>query len=97
MLRCQFAELFRKWVDREGVGQAQAAKRLAVVQPRISEIACNKVDKLWLDYLMGLRAKGKSAAYMHKIGWELQESAVSVVRPARTRDAGKDDARCSTS
>lgn len=50
--------------------------------------------KLSLDYLMGLRAKAKSAAYMHKIGWE---SAVSVVRPARTRDAGKDDARCSTS
>ena len=37
--------------------QAQAAKRLGVVQPRISEIARNKVDKLSLDYLVGLCAK----------------------------------------
>ena len=33
------------------------SKRLAVVQPRISEIARNKVEKLSLDYLVGLCAK----------------------------------------
>ena len=42
---------------REGLTQAEAAKRLGVVQPRISEIARNKVDKLSLDYLVGLCAK----------------------------------------
>jgi predicted XRE-type DNA-binding protein len=42
---------------REGLTQAQAATRLGVVQPRISEIARNKVDKLSLDYLVGLCAK----------------------------------------
>jgi predicted XRE-type DNA-binding protein len=57
LLRCQLAEALRKWMAREGLPQAQAAKRLGVVQPRISEIVCNKVDKLSLDYLVGLCAK----------------------------------------
>lgn len=56
-LRCELAEAIRKWMAREGVTQAQAAKRLGVVQPRISEIVRNKVDKLSLDYLVGLCAK----------------------------------------
>jgi plasmid maintenance system antidote protein VapI len=44
-------------MDREAISQVEAAKRLGVVQPRISEIARNKVDKLSLDYLVGLCAK----------------------------------------
>src|SRR5574337_1208139 len=57
LLRCKLAEALRQWMAREGITQAQAAKRLGVVQPRISEIARNKVDKLSLDYLVGLCAK----------------------------------------
>lgn len=57
LLRCELAEAIRKWMAREGVTQAQAAKRLGVVQPRISEIVRNKVDKLSLDYLVSLCAK----------------------------------------
>ena len=57
LLRCELAEALRKWMDREGITQAEAAKRLGVVQPRISEIARNKVNKLSLDYLVGLCAK----------------------------------------
>ncbi len=57
LLRCELAEALRKWMDREVVSQVEAAKRLGVVQPRISEIARNKVDKLSLDYLVGLCAK----------------------------------------
>ena len=56
-LRCELAEAIRKWMARERVTQAQAAKRLGVVQPRISEIVRNKVDKLSLDYLVSLCAK----------------------------------------
>ena len=55
--RCQLAEALREWIDRERLPQAQTARRLGVVQPRISEIACNNVDKLSLDYLVGLCAK----------------------------------------
>ena len=57
LLRCELAEALRKWMAREGLTQAQAATRLGVVQPRISEIARNKVDKLSLDYLVGLCVK----------------------------------------
>lgn len=57
LLRCELAEALRKWIDREGITQAQAAERLGVAQPRISEISRNKVDKLSLDYLVGLCAK----------------------------------------
>ena len=57
LLRCELAEALRRWMAREGLTQAQAAKRLRVVQPRMSEIARNKVDKLSLDYLVGLCAK----------------------------------------
>ena len=57
LLRCEVAEALRQWMVREGYTQAQAAKRLGVVQPRISEIARNKVDKLSLDYLVSLCAK----------------------------------------
>ena len=57
LLRCEIAEALRKWMAREELTQAQAAKRLGVAQPRISEIARNKVDKLSLDYLVGLCAK----------------------------------------
>lgn len=57
LLRCELAEALRKWMAREGLTQAQAATRLGVVQPRISEIVRNKVDKLPLDYLVGLCTK----------------------------------------
>jgi len=57
LLRCELAEALRKWIDREGITQAEAAERLGVAQPRISEISRNKVDKLSLDYLVGLCVK----------------------------------------
>jgi len=57
LLRCQLAEALRRWVDREGLTQAEAAKRLGIAQPRISEIGRNKVEKFSLDYLVGLCAK----------------------------------------
>lgn len=57
LLRCELAETLRQWIAREGLTQEQAATRLGVVQPRISEIARNKVDRLSLDYLVGLCAK----------------------------------------
>jgi predicted XRE-type DNA-binding protein len=57
LLRCELAEALRKWMTREKLIQAQAAKRLGVVQPYVPGITCNKVDKLSLDYLVGLCAK----------------------------------------
>lgn len=64
LLRCELAEALRKWIDREGITQAEAAERLGVAQPRISEISRNKVHKLSLDYLVGLCAKAGVAVKM---------------------------------
>lgn len=57
LLRATLAEALRGWIDREELTQAQAAKRLGVSQPRVSEITRGKVELLSLDYLVGLCAK----------------------------------------
>ena len=59
LLRAQLAEALRSWMERERLTQAQAAKRLGIAQPRISEIARGKVELMSLDYLVGLCAKAK--------------------------------------
>ncbi len=72
------AEALRKWMTRERLTQAQAAKRLGVVQPYVSEITCNKVDKLSLDYLVGFCAK---AGLIVLSGWSLSRIPYYKVRP----------------
>ena len=57
LLRAELAEALRKWMERKTLTQTQAAKRLGVNQPRISEIVRGKVELLSLDYLVGLCAK----------------------------------------
>jgi predicted XRE-type DNA-binding protein len=44
-------------MEREKLTQGQAARRLQIRQPRVSEIARGKVELLSLDYLVGLCAK----------------------------------------
>ena len=57
LLRAQLAEALRSWMEREGLKQAQAAKRLGITQPRMSEIVRGKVELMSLDYLVGLCTK----------------------------------------
>lgn len=57
LLRAKLAEALRVWMEREKLTQAQAAKRLSIAQPRVSEIVRGKVELLSLDYLVGLCAK----------------------------------------
>ena len=59
LLRAQLAEALRGWMERERLTQAQAAKRLGVAQPRVSEIVRGKVELMSLDYLVGLCVKAK--------------------------------------
>lgn len=59
LLRAQLAEALRGWMDREHLTQAQAAKRLSIAQPRVSDIVRGKVELMSLDYLVGLCAKAK--------------------------------------
>jgi predicted XRE-type DNA-binding protein len=59
LLRAKLAEALRVWMEREELTQAQAAKRLGITQPRVSEIVRGKVELLSLDYLVGLCAKAR--------------------------------------
>lgn len=57
--RAQLAEALRGWMEREGLTQARAAKRLGIAQRRVSDIVRNKVELMSLDYLVALCAKAK--------------------------------------
>ena len=57
LLRAKLAEALRQWIEREKLTQVQAAKRLGIAQPRVSEITRGKVELLSLDYLVELCAK----------------------------------------
>jgi predicted XRE-type DNA-binding protein len=59
LLRAQLAEALRVWMEKGKLTQAQAAKRLGIAQPRVSDIVRNKVELMSLDYLVGLCAKAK--------------------------------------
>ena len=59
LLRAQLAEALRVWMEREQLTQAQAAKRLGIAQPRVSDIVRGKVERMSLDYLVGLCSKAK--------------------------------------
>ena len=56
-LRAELAEALRQWMESEGITQAQAAKRLGIAQPRVSEIMRGKIELMSLDYMVGLCAK----------------------------------------
>jgi len=57
LLRAQLAEALRSWMEHEKLKQTQAAKRLGITQPRMSEIVRGKVELMSLDYLAGLCAR----------------------------------------
>ena len=59
LLRAELAEALRTWIESEDLTQAQAAKRLKIAQPRVSEIVRGRVELLSLDYLVGLCAKAE--------------------------------------
>lgn len=57
LLRCELAGKIRKWHERSGLTQAAAAAKLGISAPRLNEILKNRVEKVSVDYLLGLCAK----------------------------------------
>lgn len=53
-IRAQMMTALRKFIEREGLTQAAAAKRLKVSQPRISDLACAKISRFSLDTLVNM-------------------------------------------
>jgi len=53
-MRSQMMIALRKFIDREGLTQAEAAKRLNVTQPRISDLTRGKISRFSLDTLVNM-------------------------------------------
>jgi predicted XRE-type DNA-binding protein len=53
-IRSQLMTALRKFIEKEGLTQADAAKRLRVSQPRISDLARGKVSRFSLDTLVNM-------------------------------------------
>jgi predicted XRE-type DNA-binding protein len=53
-IRSQMMTALRKFLGNEGLTQAQAAKRLKVTQPRISDLMCGKISRFSLDALVNM-------------------------------------------
>ena len=67
LLRAQLAEALRGWREREHLTQTQAARRLRIARPRMSEISRGKVELMSLDYLVRLCAKAKVDVGLHLV------------------------------
>lgn len=59
LMRADLAQEIRQWLKRRRLTQAAAAELLGISAPRLNEIVKNRVEKVSVDYLLGLCAKGK--------------------------------------
>lgn len=53
-IRSQLMDALREFIEREGLTQAAAAKRLKVTQPRISDLTRGKISRFSLDSLVNM-------------------------------------------
>ena len=53
-IRSELMTALRKFIEKEGLTQAKAAKRLKVSQPRISDLTRGKISRFSLDILVNM-------------------------------------------
>jgi len=53
-IRSELMTALRKFIEKEGLTQADAAKRLRVSQPRISDLTRGKISRFSLDTLVNM-------------------------------------------
>ena len=53
-IRSQMLTALRKFIEKEGLTQAEAAKRLKVSQPRVSDLTRGKISRFSLDTLVNM-------------------------------------------
>ena len=53
-IRSEMMTALRKFIEKEGLTQADAAKRLKVSQPRVSDLTRGKISKFSLDMLVNM-------------------------------------------
>lgn len=56
-IRATLMRELERYIEREGLTQAQAAERLGVTQPRISDLVRGKIDLFTIDALVNLLAR----------------------------------------
>jgi predicted XRE-type DNA-binding protein len=78
-LRSQMMTALRKFIIREGLTQAQAAKRLHVTQPRISDLTRGKIGRFSLDVLVNMLAE---TAIDVELRLKVKSSSGRIVRQA---------------
>jgi len=61
LMRADLATEIRQWLKRRRISQAEGAAILGISAPRLNEIVKNRVEKVSVDYLLGLCAKAKIA------------------------------------
>ena len=52
--RSQMMTALRKFIEKQNWTQAEAAKRLKVTQPRISDLTCGKISRFSIDSLVNM-------------------------------------------
>ena len=53
-IRSELMTVLRKFIEKEGLTQAEAAKRLKVSQPRISDLTRGKISRFSLDTVVNM-------------------------------------------
>lgn len=53
-IRSEMMTALRKFIEKEGLTQAEAARRLKVSQPRISDLTRGKISRFSLDTLVNM-------------------------------------------
>lgn len=56
-IRASLMMAVEQYIQREGLTQAQAARRLGVTQPRISDLVRGKVDRFSIDTLVNMLSR----------------------------------------
>ena len=59
LMRADLANEIRQWLKRRRLSQVAAAEILGISAPRLNEIVKNRVEKVSVDYLLGLCAKAR--------------------------------------
>jgi predicted XRE-type DNA-binding protein len=68
LLKCQLIIEIERTIKTNGWTQAEAAKKLGVVQPRISEIMTTRIERFTIDMLL---------KYLNRLGKQAQLTIVS--------------------
>jgi predicted XRE-type DNA-binding protein len=95
-LRASLMLALRDHIEREGLSQSQAAKLLAVTQPRISDLMRGKLDLFAIDTLVNMLASAGLGVEMRietapdrrgKVGRPARRSTPSMTARAASRPA----------